>query len=162
VGGNSEELTELFYTQRGARFHGAEGHAEIELLQQPQGDLHLNLLADVVRARLADGAGNVPRIPPYRVGTGLSWHGTQFDAQVSVRYSGRQNRLAVGETPTAGFTHVDAELAWRPWISRPGIELTLAGRNLTDSLQRNAAALNKDTVILPGRDIRVVFRAVLD
>jgi iron complex outermembrane recepter protein len=162
VGGNAEELTELIYTQRGARFSGAEGHAEIELLQKPRGDLHMNLLADVVRARLADGAGNVPRIPPYRIGAGLAWHGSRFDANVFVRYSGRQNRVAIGEPPTAGFTHVEAELAWRPWAARPGTELALAGRNLTDSLQRNAAALNKNSVILPGRDIRLSFRVVLD
>jgi len=35
----------------------------------------------------------------------------------------------------------------------------MVGRNLTDSVQRNAVALNKDDVILPGRDIRVVVRA---
>jgi len=162
VAGDGEEFTELNYTQRGARFQGAEGHAQIELLHQSQGDLHLNLLADVVRARLDGGAGNVPRIPAYRVGAGLAWQGRQLDASVFVRYNGTQNRVAAGETPTAGFTNVDAELAWRPWVARPGIELALAGRNLSDSLQRNAVALNKDEVIMPGRDIRLVFRAALD
>jgi iron complex outermembrane receptor protein len=162
IDGDGEELTELFYTQRGALFRGAEAHAEIELLHQAGGDLHLNLLADTVRAKLDGGAGNVPRIPPYRVGAGLSWQGPQVDASVFVRYSGKQDKVATEETPTKGFTNVDAEFAWRPWVDRPGIELALVARNLTDSLQRNAVALNKDEVIMPGRDLRLVFRAKLD
>jgi iron complex outermembrane receptor protein len=35
----------------------------------------------------------------------------------------------------------------------------LIGHNLTDSTQRNAVALNKDEVILPGRDVRFLVRA---
>ena len=159
---NGADLKEMFYTQRDAKFRGAEGHAQIELLRQGSSDLHLELMADTVRATLDDGGGNVPRIPPYRVGAGLQWQGAQLDAGVNVRYSGKQDRAADGETQTAGFTTVDAQLAWRPWLSRPGIEFALIGRNLTDSLQRNAVALNKDEVILPGRDVRLMIRARFD
>ncbi len=162
VVGDGEELTELVYTQRGARFHGAEGHAEIELLQRAGGDLHLNLLADMVRARLNGGAGNVPRIPPYRVGAGLSWHSERVDASVFLKYSGKQDKVATAETATGGFTNLDAEFAIRPFAQRPRIEIALVGRNLTDSTQRNAVALNKDEVQLPGRDLRLVLRATLD
>ena len=35
----------------------------------------------------------------------------------------------------------------------------LVGRNLTDTTQRNAIALNKDEVTLPGRDVRLLLRA---
>jgi iron complex outermembrane receptor protein len=162
VDGDGEELIELLYTQQGARFHGAEGHAEIELFQGAMGDLHLNLMADVVRARLDGGAGNVPRIPPYRIGGGVSWHGAQFDAGVFLRYSGEQDRTAANETTTASFSNLDAQVAWRPWAGRPGLELALAGRNLTDSRQRNAVALNKDEVMLAGREIRLILRARFD
>lgn len=162
VEGDAEALTELLYTQRGALFRGAEGHAEIELLQQGAGDLHLELMADLVRARLDGGAGNVPRMPPWRAGAALAWQSARFDARLSLRYSARQDELAAGETPTSSFTNLDAQIAWRPWVSRPGVEFALVGRNLTDSLQRNAVALNKDEVILPGRDVRLVFRARFD
>jgi iron complex outermembrane receptor protein len=161
VDGEGEELAELLYAQRGARFHGAEGHAEIDLLRVAQGDLHLELTADLVRAQF-DGGGHVPRIPPYRIGGGLSWQGARVDARVFLRYSGRQNRTGAGETPTPGFTNLDAEFAFRPWTHREGVELALVGRNLTDSRQRNAVALNKDEIMLPGRDLRLVLRARLD
>jgi iron complex outermembrane receptor protein len=85
-----------------------------------------------------------------------------MDASVFVKYAGRQSRVSEAETPTAGFTTVDAQLAWRPWPQHQGMELALVGKNLTDSVQRNAVALNKDEIILPGRDIRLTFRAQLN
>lgn len=160
--GNGEDLKEMLYTQRDARFVGAEAHAEVELLQHPLGDLHLNLLADVVRAKLANGGGDVPRIPPFHVGAGLSWHGDWLDAGVFVKYSGRQSRVGAAESVTAAFTNLDAQLAVRPWAEHPQIEIALVGRNLANTVQRNAVALNKDEIILQGRDIRLTFRARLD
>jgi iron complex outermembrane receptor protein len=79
---------------------------------------------------------------------------------VFARFSGRQDETAMAETSTAGFTSVGPQLGSRPLRdSVPGLELTLVGRDLTDSIQRNAVALNKDDVILPGRDVRLGFRA---
>jgi iron complex outermembrane receptor protein len=159
---NGEELKEMFYVQRDARFRGVEGHAEIELLQGPAGDLHIELLGDTVRATLSDGGGHVPRMPPFHIGGGLSWQSERFDARVTIKYAGRQDRLAAEESVTRAFTNVDAQFAVRPWAAHPGIEIALAGRNLTDSAQRNAVALNKDEVIMPGRDVRIMVRARFD
>jgi iron complex outermembrane recepter protein len=161
VDGSAEELKELVYTQRGALFRGAEGHAEIELLQHASGDLHLDLVADIVRARLEGGAGNVPRIPPWRAGAGLVWQGVMLDAGVVVRYSATQKHVGMQESRTHGFTNVDVRLGWRPWRQYPDAALTLTASNLTDSLQRNAVSLNKDEVVLPGRDIRLAFRVAM-
>ncbi|MEJ0098882.1 MAG: TonB-dependent receptor [Pseudomonadota bacterium] len=156
---SDDDLKELFYRAHDARFRGAEGHAQIELLQQGSGHLHLDLLADTVRAQLTGDAGNVPRIPPYHVGGGLSWQSPRFDAGVTVKYAGKQDDVANAETDTRGFTNVDAQLAWRPMLAHPEIEVALIGHNLTDSVQRNSVALNKDEVEMPGRDIRLMIRA---
>jgi iron complex outermembrane receptor protein len=162
VEGDAAQFRELRYMQRDARFRGAEVHAQIELLPVASGDLHLNVLADTVRATLSDGGGPVPRIPPYHVGAGLAWQTARFDASVFAKYSARQSRVPSTDTPTASFTTVDVQLGWRPWANLPDTELALAARNLTDSVQRNAVALNKDAVILPGREIRLMFRARLN
>ena len=104
--------------------------------------------------------GNVPRIPPYRIGGGLSWSSEIWDAGFLLLYAGSHNDVAdVAETTTKTFVNLDAQIAVRPFTSYPGVELALIGKNLTDSLQRNSAALNKDVVIEPGRDIRLVLRA---
>jgi iron complex outermembrane receptor protein len=159
VDDDSQELRELNYTQLGAKFYGAEGKTTIGLLENSSGKIQAELMADIVRAKFDNGVGNVPRIPPYHIGAGLSWAGGNLDGGVFVKYSGRQDRTATAETPTGGFASVDAQMGWRPLTANPGFELVLIGRNLTDTTQRNAIALNKDEVTLPGRDVRLVFRA---
>jgi iron complex outermembrane receptor protein len=86
--------------------------------------------------------------------------GLRLDGGVVVRYAAEQEDVALAETVTPSFTSVDAHFGWRPMQSNPGFELALVARNLTDTLQRNAVALNKDEVILPGRDVRLVARAM--
>jgi iron complex outermembrane receptor protein len=49
-------------------------------------------------------------------------------------------------------------LAWRPLKSNDRLEITLAGHNLTNARQRDAAALNKDLVLQQGRDVRAAVR----
>ena len=154
------ELRELRYTQRDARFTGAEGHADIELVRSGAGRLELNLLGDIVRAML-DGGENVPRIPPWHIGAGLTWESERLEAIARLRYAAEQDRPGAGDASTDGYTNLDVQLAWRPWGDRHEVELALVGSNLTDSLQRNAAALNKDEVPMPGRSVRMLLRARL-
>jgi len=155
--GSPDELKEMFYRQQSAEFWGMEAKADIPLMQDDDGTLTTQILADYVRATLADGT-NVPRITPYRIGGGFSWESPAFDANVRLTYSGPRNSVATAETPTADFISLDAGLSWRPGANAKGFEFSLIGKNLTDTVQRNAVALNKDTVVLPGRDIRLVAR----
>ena len=114
-----------------------------------------------MRASL-EGGGEVPRISPYHVGVGLDWDGARIGGGFLVKYTGaRDEHLATAETATAGFVSLDAQASWRPFENSPDIEISLVGRNLTDRLQRNAVSLNKDEVIMPGREVRLMFRAVL-
>ena len=159
VDDDSGELDELMYEQRDALYWGAEARATIDLIEAAGAPLRGILLADYVRATLDDG-GEVPRISPYHVGLGLNWDGQQLGGGFLVKYTGpREDNLATAETPTAGFVSVDAQAMWRPFEKSPDIEIALVGRNLTDRLQRNAVSLNKDDVILPGRDVRLMVRA---
>jgi iron complex outermembrane receptor protein len=157
--GDALELRELAWEQRSARFTGAEAHADVDLAQVGGGLLQLNLLGDLVRAEFTRDGSSVPRIPPWRLGVGFTWEAERFDATLRYRYSGRQDRYGEGDTPTPGFANVDAQFAWRPLLSDPGFEVVFAASNLTDSLQRNAVALNKDEVPMPGRDLRLLLRA---
>lgn len=157
VGDDSRDFKELFYRQQGAHFRGIEGQASYELVNRAAGTLEASLLADYTRATLSDGS-NVPRIPPYRVGGGLDWESDAFDAGVSLTYSGRQDKVGAFDTPTDGYTQLGAQVSWRPFKEHRGIEFSIVGQNLTDSVQRNAAALNKDEVVMPGRNVRFVVK----
>ena len=156
--GNGEDLKQLFYEQRDATFYGLEGKTTVHLYQSTAGTVAALVLADYVRATLAGGL-DVPRMPPYHVGGGLAWNSVMFDASFMLRYAGTQNKAGFAETPTKGYASVDGQLAWRPFTAHPDIEFSVVGRNLTDRIQRNAVSLNKDDVVLPGRDVRFVLRA---
>jgi iron complex outermembrane receptor protein len=157
VNGPGEELRELNYRQQGARFWGLEGEASYALIKQRSGTLEAKLLGDYVRAKLSDGS-NVPRIPPYRIGGGLNWTSDAVDAGVLFLHYGRQTHFGAFDSPTPGYNELNAQVAWRPFKAYPGIELAIVGQNLTDDVQRDAAALNKDLVVMPGRNIRFVVK----
>lgn len=158
--GADAELKELVYSQQGAKFWGAETKATFDVMQNVRGTLRLLGLADYVRATLDDGQ-NVPRISPYHVGVGVNWDGAVLGGGVLFKYAGRQDNVGFAETETAGFVSLDADASWRPFKDSAKVEFVLAGRNLTDATQRNAVALNKDDVIMPGREIRLMVRANL-
>ncbi|MFT3727292.1 MAG: TonB-dependent receptor [Terricaulis sp.] len=152
------DLKQLFYAQRDATFWGAEGQGSYDLTSGDAGTLQLTVLADYVRADFTDGGGAVPRIQPYRVGGGLNWQADNYNAGFMMIYVGAQDHVPAGDTDTKGYVSLDAKAAWRPLERNRGFELALVGHNLTDDAQRNAVALNRDVVELPGRDVRLVLR----
>jgi iron complex outermembrane receptor protein len=133
----------------------------VALWQPEAGVLNAEMQTDFVRATLSDG-NNVPRIPAYRVGGGLSWEGDRFDAGFLLMYAGKQNHAGLFDTPTPSYISFDANAAWRPFEDRQGVEIALIGHNLTNDIQRNAVSFNKDEVLMPGRDIRLVVRLATD
>ena len=151
------DLKELFYRQQGAWFRGVEAEAHFSLYRTPTSNLEVRALGDYTRATLDDGS-NVPRIPPYRVGGGVHFKNTMFDLGALFIHAGRQDQYGYLDTPTPGYNQLTGEVAFRPLAAYPGIELAVIGQNLTNDVQRNAAALNRDQVVLPGRNIRVVLR----
>nr|WP_167085529.1 TonB-dependent receptor [Rhizomicrobium palustre] len=155
VGGG--DLRELFYRQQGAHFWGLEGKGSLTLYEYGSGGLVGTLQGDFVRATLNDGS-NVPRIPAMRIGWGLAWESDQFDLGVNATAAGKQTDAGAFDTATGGYTELNAKLAWRPM---DGYQIELIGHNLTNAEERNAAAFNKDLVVAPGRDIRVVLTAKL-
>lgn len=158
--GAPNPLRELNYIQESANFRGLEGKAVYDLWHTSDGVLQATALADYVRATLSGGA-NVPRIPPWRAGGGLNWESESLDAGFQVLRVGDQNDPGQFDTPTAGYVEVNAQIAWRPFTDR-NIEIALIGRNLADEVVRNAASLNKDVVVLPGRNIRLALRYTTD
>lgn len=155
---DSGEFAELLYLQRDATFTGGEFQAAVLLAALGGGELNLDLMADVVEAEF-DGGGNVPRIPPVRVGGGLRFDGPVVSAYARLIHAFEQDDIAAEETPTDGYTRVDAGLTWHAAKTDAGtaVNLSLVGRNLTDEDIRNHVAFNKDEVVLPGRDVRLVL-----
>jgi iron complex outermembrane receptor protein len=157
--GGAGELKELNYGQRDANFWGVEAKAFFPLTSVAGGKLSGQVLGDYVRAKFTGGGGDVPRIQPGRFGGGLDWANDTIDASFLVLAVSSQDHVGVADLATDGYTSVDAQVRWKPFKAKPGIELLLVGHNLADETIRNATALNKDSVVMPGRDVRLVLSA---
>lgn len=145
------------WTQADARFNGMEGEITAKLVDRDSGTLALRVFGDRVRARLDDGA-NLPRIAPARVGANLDWTADGWRASLGATRYARQDDVAPGETPTAGYTLVDAHFAWHIDRGENAMELFVDGSNLTDAEARVHTSFLKDRVVLPGRGLAAGIR----
>lgn len=145
------------WTQADATFRGFEVEGTVHMVDNATGKLDLRLFADHVRGTL-DAGGYVPRLPPSRQGGELRWTGNAWRAAVgAIRYDPVDD-VAVGETPTAGYTMVDAHLAYHFDLGSTGLEMFLDGNNLTNQVGRVSTSFLKDTVVLPGRNVTLGVR----
>ena len=121
-------------------------------------DHQLRLFVDGVRAEI-DGGGNLPRIPASRYGAGWDWQSGKWQGGIGVVRSDAQNDTADYETPTDGYTLVNANINY---ILHDGDdaswELFLQGSNLGNREARSATSAIKDLVPLPGRAISAGIR----
>lgn len=138
------------WTQADAIFHGFEGEATFHLANNDNGAWDLRVFGDTVRARLNDG-GNLPRIAPGRFGAQLRWDADQWRASLGATRTLKQDKVAVNETPTDGYTFVDAHLAYHVDHGSAAWEVFLDGNNLTNQDARVHTSFLKDDVMLPGR-----------
>ena len=100
----------------------------------------------------------MPRIPPLRLLGGLETQSARFDLRGEVERSFKQDRVTTFETPTKGFTLVNASLAYHPGGREGQTTLILSGNNLFDVEARRHASFLKDYAPLSGRDVRLTLR----
>ena len=147
----------LLWSQADADFWGGEVDLTIALFEQPHASWDLDLFGDLVRAEFADG-GNLPRIPPMRIGGGIHYRSDRLRGGGEVWRVAEQNDTAITETPTAAYTMVNADFSYRIFFSRYFLDLMLRGTNLTDEEARMHTSFVKDSVPLPGRNISLIAK----
>ncbi len=152
-----DDLPEFVYLQRKARVWGIEAEASTQLAHLGGFDIAVDGVADYTRASIS-GAGPAPRIPPLRLLGGLELQSANVELRGEVEWNADQNRFSVSETPTEGFTMVNASLTWRPFGNDRNISLIAAANNIFDVEARRAASFTKDFVALAGRDFRLTAR----
>jgi iron complex outermembrane receptor protein len=158
TGLEADDLPVFQYTQADARYYGVEGEIAATLIDTGGFRLDGNVVADYVDAKLTNGGGRVPRIPPLRVLGGLSARMGSFGGRIEAEHVAEQDKVAAFETPTDDFTLVNAFLTWKPFGQQNETTLILSANNVFDVDARRHASFTKDFVPLPGRDIRVAAR----
>lgn len=171
------------WSQGDACFTGAEVDLQWTFLENDSGAWSLRTFADAVRGKLTGSgtrsvdfsvphgdhthdytadialSGDLPRIAPWRAGAELRWEGAQWRAGLgAIRYA-RQDDVAEFESETAGYTLVNANLAWHLDAGNGNAwELFVDGTNLLDEEARPHTSFLKDIAPLPGRGVSAGVR----
>src|SRR5690606_31909047 len=114
TGAVEDGLPVFQYNQAKARYYGFEAQGTATLATIGKASIVADALADYVHAKIV-GIGPAPRIPPLRLLGGLGVKTPRVDGRVEVEWVDDQRRIAAFETPTDGYTQVNAELNVRPW-----------------------------------------------
>jgi len=157
TGAVEDDLPVFLYRQASANFWGFEVQGQAVFATIGGFDLAADALIDYVRGEI-DSAGPPPRIPPLRVLGGVEVRGEGFTGRIEAEHVTKQDRIADFETPTDGYTLVNASLSWSPLGSGNATSLTLSGNNLGDVSARRHASFLKDYAPLAGRDVRLTIR----
>ena len=119
--------------------------------------INVDGVADYVRATI-DGVGPAPRIPPLRLLGGIEAQSELVDGRIEVEWVSDQDRIAAFETPTDGYTMVNASLAFHPFGDDNDSSIVLSANNIFDVDARRHASFLKDYAPLAGRDLRISAR----
>ncbi|GGO98793.1 TonB-dependent receptor [Stakelama pacifica] len=145
------------FRQADARYYGFEVQGSATLAKIGEARIVADGLADYVHAKI-DNVGAAPRIPPLRLMGGLGVNTEKFDVRGEVEHSFDQKRVTSFETPTDGFTLVNAEVNYRPWGNARPLSFALSANNIFNVNARRHASFLKDYAPLAGRDIRLSAR----
>ena len=148
-----EGLPVITFISADSDFLGFEAHVDAGLTR----DLWLIFGADTVRGELQDGDGALPRIPPYRLWTGLRYERNGFHLEGEVKNVGEQTRVYGAETPTDGYTVLNFHGSYQLTTGKTVHTFTVRLDNATDELYRNHLSYIKDLTPEMGRSLKAVY-----
>ena len=184
TGQTKDNLPVYIYTPKNATFYCGEGRVDFHLLplnitranepsdsksvknvimggeettQKNPKDLYLRLQADYVHAEDSSGEP-LPRITPLRCGISLNYESEHWLASIEGWRVDAQTSVAEFETPTPGYTFLNASIGYKFQWGRTYNYLYLRGTNLLDAEARDHLSFLKEIMPLPGRGIVVGWR----
>ncbi|WP_218352330.1 TonB-dependent receptor [Alteromonas lipotrueiana] len=151
---HEEGLPVFVFNQADADIYGMEA----EIYYDIDTSWRVEVFGDMIRAKLDNQ--DLPRIPPLRVGTRLSYTGTQLSGEIGATYNDEQDNTAPFESQTDSYTLLNANVQYE--MMSKGINWVLFANadNLTDEEARVHTSFLKDKAPLPGRNFTVGVRAL--
>jgi len=153
-----EEPLLLLHTQGNAEFLGFELETVYTLFDYAQGSMELRLWTDYVEADLKDG-GNLPRISPWRIGSGLDYETGPWSFTLDYTLTGKQDKTANLEEATAGYHMLNAYGAYTFNTAPMNLTLFIRATNLLDEEARRHTSFVKNIAPLAGRSGLIGIRA---
>jgi iron complex outermembrane receptor protein len=154
---DDEALPVFQFTQRDATFRGFEASVEVPLAVAG-GTLTVGAMGDYVRGKLSNGGGDLPRLPPLRVGGSVKYERGPFGIAVEARHAFAQKKIADYELATSGYTMLEADVTYTLELQRSRLLVFLRGRNLLDEDARLHTSPLKEDLPLPGRGVTAGVR----
>jgi iron complex outermembrane recepter protein len=177
-------LRVFIYTPKNATFYGGEARADFHLLplsitktsepsdsksvknvitkgeetnEKNPNDLYLRIQGDYVHAEDSSGEP-LPRITPFRYGISLNYESEHWIASIEGQRVDAQHRVAEFETPTPGYTFLNASIGYKFQWGRTYNYVYARGTNLLDAEARDHLSFLKEVLPLPGRGVVVGVR----
>ena len=143
--GESEALPVLLHQNIPAEFYGFEFQGNVPL----SSNYGLNYWGDYVRAKNKNG-GDLPRIPPLTLGSGLSYQWNTLQASIDLEHKFSQSDTAAGELKTDDFTNLSLTMNYElPYVK--GLNAFIKGDNLLDEEKRSHTSFLKDKSLMGQR-----------
>jgi len=153
--GEVEDGLDVFqFTAQDATFRGFEVQGGMDFGQMSGFKISGDALVEYVRAKT--DSGNLPRIPPLSVLTGIEAKNDAFRLRSEVEWAAKQNKVSTFDTPTEDYALVNAFVDWR---ATETVTLSFSALNLLDDEARQHSSFLKDLIPLSGRNFRLSARA---
>ena len=154
-----DDLHVYDFTAVDAEFYGVEAQLDYTLAESDNSRWLLSLMGDWVHATNEDSGDHLPRIPPLRIGSRLSWTCGNWDSGVELRYAFEQNNTGPEETATDDYVGMNLDVNYRMDLGNSMAAVLFArAENLLDEEIRHHTSFLKDEAALPGRNLTIGAR----
>lgn len=153
TGEEEDGLRVIEFTQRDARFTGAEANLNLGIQQ----NLSLNLGLDFVDAQDTNTNTPLPRIPPLRGKVGFTFSRGAFQVTPELILASQQHQTFTGETRTPGYAVVNLKASYTYAQTHLAHQLSVNVFNIGDRLYRNHSSFIKDLAPEIGRGVRFTY-----
>ena len=156
---DDEALHTYQFSAIDAEFYGLEAQLDYTLAKTEGSQLLLSLMGDWVHATNEDTGDDLPRVPPMRIGSRLSWATGNWDSGVELRYAFEQDDTGPEETSTDDYLKVNLDVNYRLDLGNSMVAVLFArAENLLDEEIRHHTSFVKEEAALPGRNFTIGAR----
>ena len=143
----SEALAVYKYTNIPAKFYGFEAEGDMSL----SNNYGINLWGAFVKAKNKNG-GTLPRIPPLRIGGGLSYERNTFSSSLDLMHVFNATDIGPYELKTDDYTNMTLTMNY--FLPKyKNVKFYLKGDNLLDQEKRDHVSFLKDKVLMGERSL---------
>lgn len=148
------------YYQQDALFTGYEAEVRFPASIVDDLPLDIGIFSDYVHGHFTTpGAGDVPRLPPRRLGMNLSTRWRSLDLNGRWTYAFAQRKPGLNETPTDAYERLDLELSYTESRGDTGeILLFVKANNVTNAEIRQSTSFLRNFAPEPGFGIETGLR----